>query len=149
MNIYELNGLELMTKIKDGIIPQPPFAQVIPMKPIFVEMGKVTFKAVADKNYANPMGTTHGGFISSLIDTASSCAVHTMLEKGEIYGTIELNVKLLRPIPTHLEVFGVAEIVTRTKSLGIANCIVKDTEGKIYGSGSVTCMIKRLNENSS
>jgi uncharacterized protein (TIGR00369 family) len=145
MNIQELTGLEFMTKIKDGEIKNPPIANLIPMKPILVEKGKVIFRAIASKEHFNPAGTVHGGFLATLIDTASSCAVHTTLEKGEYYGTIDLNVKMIRPIPIDVEIFGEGVIINRTKNIGFANCTVKDKEGKIYGYGSSTCMIKSIN----
>ena len=144
MDLTQLTGLEFMTKIMNGELPGPPMAKIIPMSPIKVEKGKVTFKAVAGKQHTNPAGGVHGGFLATLIDSASSCAVHTTLEKGEYYGTIDLNVKMMRPIPYEKEIFGEALVINRSKSLGIANCIVKDAEGKIYGSGSVTCLIKSL-----
>ena len=142
MNIQNLTGLEFMTKIKDGEIPNPPIANIIPMKPIVVEEGKVVFEAKASREHTNPSGTVHGGFLATLIDAASSCAVHTLLEKGEYYNTIDLNVKMIRPIPFDTEIYGEGMTINRSKNVGTANCIVKDRDGKVYGYGSVTCLIK-------
>lgn len=144
MNTQNLTGLEIMIKRKAGEIPDPPIANIIPMKPFFVEKGKVTFKAKASQEHTNPFGTVHGGFISTLIDTASSCAIQTLIEKDEFFTTIDLSVKMIRPIPIGVEIFGEGIAINRSKSIATANCIVKDEDGKVYGSGSVTCFIKKL-----
>lgn len=145
MDIDNYTGIELMSMIADGKIPPPPIAKVIPLTLKSVEKGRAVFIGIAGENLANPLGTTHGGFIATLIDSATGCAAHTMLGKGEIYGTIDLNVKMVRPVPFHKELYGEGEVVSMTKSIIISNCTVKDKDGKIYGYGSATCMIIRSN----
>ena len=144
MKFQDLTGLEFMIKRKEGEIPDPPIAKIIPMKPILVEKGKVVFEAKASREHTNPGSNVHGGFLATLIDTASSCAIQTLIEKGEFFTTIDLNVKMIRPIPIDVAIFGEGIVINRSKSVGTANCIVKDKEGKIYGTGSVTCLIKPL-----
>ena len=53
----------------------------------------------ADERHLNPLGGVHGGFAATVLDSVTGCAVHSMLEAGAGYGTIDLNIKMCRPIP--------------------------------------------------
>lgn len=40
----------------------------------------------------NPLGSIHGGYACTLLDSVMACAVHSALEVGYGYTTIELKV---------------------------------------------------------
>ena len=65
--------------------------------PVEVEAGRVVFEGEPHGDFYNPMGTVHGGWIATLIDTAMACAVHSSLKAGEIFTTVEMNVTYVRP----------------------------------------------------
>lgn len=99
MNRPKQSGLEMLQSIIDGQIPPPPMAGIIPMNLVCIEKGKAVFSAQADRNHLNPLGGVHGGFAATVLDSVTGCAIHSMVQSGEGYATLELNVKMLKPIP--------------------------------------------------
>jgi uncharacterized protein (TIGR00369 family) len=144
MNTQELSGLEIMEKLKDGIFPAPTMAVTIPMKIIMVEKGAVEFEAVANEMHLNPMGGVHGGFTATVLDTATGAAVHTMLETGAGYATIELNVIMLKPVPQGKKLRAQGKVINISRRLGISEATLTDNEGKVYAHATSTCMILRV-----
>ncbi len=138
-----LSGLEILQGIVCGDIPHPSIAATIPMKFVLAERGRVVFEAMATAQHLNPMGGTHGGFASTVMDSVTGCAVHTMLEAGVPYGTIELNVKMVRPVPRDTLLIAEGKIINISKSLGVSEGTLKDSAGKLYAHASSTCMIIR------
>ena len=113
------------------------------MKVISVESGKVIFEATADERHLNPLGGVHGGFLATIMDSVTACAVHSALEAGVGYATIDLNVKMLKPVPQNTPLIAEGNLINMSKSLGISEGSSKDEQGKLYGHATATCMILR------
>lgn len=143
MGIEQLTGLQVMQAIVAGKIPAPSIAETMPMKPLSADYGQVIFEVKADDRHLNPMGGVHGGFAATALDTATGCAVHTVLEAGVSYGTVDLNVKMMRPIPQDKTLIAEGSVINVSKSLGVSEGVIKDEEGKIYAHATCTCMILR------
>ncbi|NNH87801.1 PaaI family thioesterase [Acinetobacter terrae] len=143
MNIKNLSGLQIMQEMCNGNIPMPSMATTIPMSASEAELGHVTFIVKADDRHLNPMGSVHGGFAATVLDSVTGCAVFSMLEAGVSYTTIDLNVKMCRPVPLNTKLKAVAKIINISKSLGIAEGQLIDDEGKLYAHATATCMIIR------
>ena len=143
MNIKNLSGLQIMQEMCNGNIPMPSMATTIPMSASEVKLGYVTFIVKADDRHLNPMGSVHGGFAATVLDSVTGCAVFSMLEAGLSYTTIDLNVKMCRPVPLNTKLKAVAKIINISKSLGIAEGQLIDDEGKLYAHTTATCMIIR------
>ena len=142
MDTKHLSGYETIKKLQEGIFPEPSMFATIPMKITFVEKGGIEFQAIAGKNHLNPMGGVHGGFAAAVLDTATGAAVHTVLEPGESYGTIDLNVKMMRPVPV-----GTSLVVNRSARVGVPEARLVDKAGKIYAHATSTCMIIKKETN--
>ena len=143
MNIKEMSGLQIMQAICDGVIPPPSMSLTIPMTAGQVTKGHVIFTAKADERHINPLGGVHGGFAATVLDSVTGCAVFSMLEAGIGYGTIDLNVKMCRPIPINQELTAYGDIINISRSLGIAEGKIVDKDGKLYAHATATCMIIR------
>ena len=137
------NGLELLQQMANGQIPGPAMADTMGMKLSHAEEGFVIFLATADERHTNPLGGVHGGFAATVLDSVTGCAVHSMLPPRIGYGTIDLNVKMLKAIPPGIELIAEGRIISISKRLGVADGLIKDDEGTIYAHGSATCMILR------
>lgn len=138
MNPKKFSGLQLLQALLDGKIPAPSIANVIPMVLLEVEKGRCLFEAVADKNHTNPMGGVHGGFAATVLDSATGCAVHSLLEAGVGYGTVDLNVKMMRPVPIDTKLFAEGRVLNTSKSLSVSEASLKDNEGKLYAHATAT-----------
>ena len=143
MNIETLSGLEILQSIVNGDLPHPEIATTVPMKFAHAESGYVRFEATATDNHLNPMGGTHGGFAATVLDSVTGCAVHTQLEAGIPYGTIELNIKMMRPVPRNQTLIAEGRVINLSRSLGVSEGTLKDEQGKLYAHATCTCMIIR------
>lgn len=143
MSIATMSGLEIMQAMVSGAIPKPSIAETIPMEFVDAAFGKVTFEATADSRHLNPLGGVHGGFYATVLDSVTGCAVHTTLEPGSSYGTVDLNVKMLKPIPQDIKLTAEGAVIHASKSICVAEGSLKDDEGKLYGHATATCMIRR------
>ena len=143
MDPATMTGLELMQAMLDGAIPPPSIARTIPMQGVSVESGKVVFQARADERHLNPLGAVHGGFAATVMDTVTGCAVHTLLGAGEGYGTIDLNVKMMRPVPRDVDLVAEGNVINISRSLAVSEGTLKDADGKLYAHATATCMLMR------
>ena len=140
--ILEIPGLEMMQGILKGIYPAAPIAKILNYKVHAVEKGKVVFRGTPNLESRNPMGTIHGGWYGTILDSAMACAVMTTLPAGKIQTTLEFKVNIIRPIPTGLTVDAVGIVEHSGKSTGVAVGSLIDIEtGKLYASSSTTCII--------
>ncbi|MFX7251996.1 PaaI family thioesterase [Acinetobacter baumannii] len=142
-NPMEMTGLEFLQAMIEGHIPPASISKTIPMQPTEISEGSVTFKAQADHNHLNPLGGVHGGFAATVLDSVTGCAVHTMLPAGVGYGTIDLNVKMCRPLPQNQVLIATGKVINLSKNLGISEGKITDEEGKLYAYATATCMIIR------
>ncbi|WP_286861488.1 MULTISPECIES: PaaI family thioesterase [Acinetobacter] len=143
MDIKNLSGLQIMQEMCNGNLPMPSMATTIPMKPTLIESGQVTFEVQADQHHLNPLGGVHGGFAATVLDTVTGCAIHTVLEAGAGYGTIDLNIKMCRPIPQNRPLTAIGQLINTSKNLAISEGKIIDEDGKLYAYATATCMIFR------
>ncbi|MGE8557540.1 MAG: PaaI family thioesterase [Acinetobacter sp.] len=143
MNPKEMTGLQLLQAMCAGKIPPASISETMPMQPYEVTEGTIRFKVKADNRHLNPLGGVHGGFAATVLDSVTGCAVHSMLEAGVGYGTIDLNIKMCRPIPKDQELLAVGTVINISKNLGISEGKIVDDEGKLYAHATATCMILR------
>lgn len=141
MNIKNLTGLEIIQAMIKEELPAPSMCSTIPMHIVEVEKGRVVFHASANDKHLNPMGGVHGGFAAAVLDSATGCVVHSMLDAGVGYGTIDLSIKMTRPIPRDEVLIAEAVIVNMSKSLGISEAKLKNKAGKLLATATATCMI--------
>ena len=141
MERQKLSGLEMVRQHQQGFKAKPTMLETIPMRMTDVEYGSIEFKAFADENHLNSMGGVHGGFTATVLDTASAGAVQTVLKTGETYATIDLSVKMLKPVPLNTELIASGKVIKRSRHLGISESDLKDKQGCIYAHATATCMI--------
>lgn len=143
MSIKHMSGLELMQAMVEGKLPIASIANVIPMKGVAAEHGRIVFEAQADDRHLNPLGGVHGGFAATVLDSVTGCAVHTILEPGVGYGTVDLNVKMLKAVPRGVPLVAEGKVIFVSRSLGISEGTLKDADGNLYAHATATCLIFR------
>ena len=127
-----------------GELPAPPIMVHSNIRMKAFSDGRAVFTGLPAKEFLNPLGTVHGGWISTLIDTALSCTVHTTLKPGEFYTTTSLTVNMVRPLlPTSGEVVCEGRIVHRGSRLATSEGDLRDGNGKLIAHGTVSCMIMK------
>ncbi|MFW1946068.1 PaaI family thioesterase [Acinetobacter guillouiae] len=143
MDNPQYTGLEFLTALKNGEISASPMAQTIPMQLIEVSKGKATYKVTPNQTHRNIQGTIHGGFCATALDTATGSAAHTLLEHGVGYGTIDLNVKMIRPMQIDTAYYAQAELINAGRNIITTEGKIVDENGKIYAFATATLMIIR------
>ncbi|MGN2636013.1 PaaI family thioesterase [Nocardia takedensis] len=139
-----MTGLELL-RAAMGRTDRPPFiGDLLGMEVDELEHGRVVFAVRTRPDFANPLGTTHGGICATLLDSVMGCAVHTTLEPGVGYTTLELKINYIRSAPTdgrRLTATGTTIHVGRTTAT--AEGRVVDEQGRLVAHGTTTCVLFR------
>lgn len=142
--VIELNGYDYFTKVISGDIPMPPCFTTVACFPISVKKGEVVFQLKAEKFQYNTVGAVNGGIISAALDFATGCSLHSSLEAGETYTSLDVKVNFLRKITIDSPIL---KTKTRTIHKGRTTAYLEaeliDDEGKVYAHGVSSCMIFR------
>jgi uncharacterized protein (TIGR00369 family) len=132
-------GLDFLKRLADGSHPAAPFARETDIWIVEAERGCVRFAAMPSKRFYNPLGTVH---VSTLLDSAMGCAVHSLLVAGQAYTTVDMTVSFVRPV---LEKTGKltceGKIIHAGGRIATAEGCVWDEAGTLVAHGSETCLV--------
>ncbi|MAT00718.1 MAG: PaaI family thioesterase [Paracoccaceae bacterium] len=143
--ILSMTGLEFMEKIKLGELPGAPIAKTLNYDLISVSLGQVIFRGAPKFDSMNPVGSVHGGWYGTLLDSAMACAVMTKIPKGSFYTTLEYKINIVKAIPIGMEIDAIGLVTHSGRSTGTADGKIIGTKDKIlYATGSTTCLIMQL-----
>jgi uncharacterized protein (TIGR00369 family) len=143
--LASVSGLDFLRQILDGRFPGPPIAELLGFRPVEVEKGRVVFAATPGARHYNPIGSVHGGFAATLLDSCMSCAIQSMLEAGHGYTTVELKVNFVRPLSADTcEVRAEGKIIHAGRQIGTAEGRLTDAKGRLLAHGTATCLVFRL-----
>lgn len=136
------DGLGFLKALIGGAVPNPPISEVLNFHLVEVEHGRAVFEGLPDYRHYNPIGTVHGGFTATLLDSALGCSIFSTLVKGETWTTLELKLNFVRPLtkdtgPVRAE----GRIIHRGRSVATSEGDLKDRAGKLYAHATTTCMI--------
>jgi len=140
--LVELDGLGQLTAIREGTLPHPPIMDTLGFTDLRAERGRVVVEMPAAEFHYNPLGGVHGGVISTLLDTAAACAVHSTLAVGELYTSLDLTVKFLRPVTVDSGLLTCeCTVIQRGRRTALAQAQLTDGAGKLVAHATSTCMI--------
>ena len=143
--LLSMSGLAFMQGMLDGTLPGPPIAETMGYMLHSVSDGAVTFRGTPEFKVCNPMGTVHGGWYGTLLDSAMACAVMTKVPRGSVYTTLEYKINITRAIPPGMLIECVGTVEHSGRSTGVANGTLRGVEdGKLYATGSTTCIIMKM-----
>jgi uncharacterized protein (TIGR00369 family) len=135
-------GLELMHAMIRGELPYPPVAKTMSFQIIEVAPGHAVFQGQPLAEHFNPLGTVHGGWFATLLDSALGCAVHTMMPAGRAYTTAELNINLVKALTPKVErVRAIGEVIHCGRQLATAEARLVGPDGTLYAHGTTTCLV--------
>lgn len=140
--LLSMSGLQFMQGILQGTIARPPISAVLDYRLDSVEDGRVVFRGAPTFQHTNPMGTVHGGWYGTLLDSAMACAVMTKVPRGHVYTTLEYKVNITRALPVGTEILCEGRVSHSGRSTGVATGEMRGAaDGKLYATGSATCII--------
>src|SRR5687767_4654341 len=139
----DLAGAEIMRRVQSGEISAPPFASTLDFTLAHVEPGLAVFEGTPAEWMYNPLGTVHGGWTATLLDSALGCAVHSALPAGSIYTTATLEVKFVRAITaTTGRVRAEGRVIHVGGRIATAEARVVTVDGgKLLATATTTCVV--------
>ncbi|MEV7330251.1 PaaI family thioesterase [Micromonospora sp. NPDC093244] len=139
------SGLEMLRAMIAGELAGPPVMNLIDMGRMEADEGRVTIELVPQEFHYNPLGTVHGGVISTLLDTAAACAVHTTLPAGVGYTSLDLNVKFLRPVTVDSGTLRCeGTVLQRGRRTALAEARLTSADNRLVAHATSTCLILPL-----
>jgi uncharacterized protein (TIGR00369 family) len=139
------SGLDTLQAMLRGELPAPPIARTLDFQLVEVGEGRAVFQGTPGTAHLNPMGTVHGGWYATLLDSALGCAVHTLMPPGRGYTTAELGVNLVKAIPLKVQrVRAEAKVLHCGRQLATAEARLFGPDGTLYAHGTTTCLVFEL-----
>lgn len=135
-------GLQFMQAMLRGEVPYPPIARTLDFMLVAIGNGTAVFQGTPKAEHYNPLGSVHGGWFATLLDSALGCAVHTMMPPGRAYTTAELSVNLVRAVTTDVpRVRAEGRVVHCGRQLATADARLVGPDGKLYAHATTTCLV--------
>ncbi len=140
--VASLSGLELMQAMMHGRAPHAAIARTLDFMLIDVAAGHAVFQGTPGPEHFNPMGTVHGGWFATLLDSALGCAVHAALPRGKAYTTLELKVNMIRALtPAVGRVRAEGRVIHLGGQTATADARLVGPDGRLYAHASTTCLV--------
>jgi uncharacterized protein (TIGR00369 family) len=140
--LRSLSGLDFLKGIVEGTQPSPPISELLGFHLVEVEEGRAVFEGLPEFRHYNPIGTVHGGFAATLLDSALGCSVFSTLRQRDAWTTLELKLNYVRPMSKDTGlVRAEGRIIHRGRTVATAQGELKDSAGKLYVHATTTCMI--------
>jgi len=140
--LKSMSGLEFLQALVDRRLPAPPITRTLGFILTDVSEGRALFRGQPSFDHYNPIGSVHGGWAATLLDSCMGCAVQSTLPQGNGYTTLEFKINLVRGIsdktgPVEAE----GTIVQSGRRVGVAEGRLTDGEGRLLAFGTTTCLI--------
>lgn len=135
------DGLQQLRAMLAGDL-RAPMGEKLGFDLIEVERGHVVFEGTPDRSVYNPLGSVHGGYAATLLDSACGIAVHSQLGPNRGHTTLELKVSFVRGLS---ERSGTVRATGRTISVGrrvaFAEATLHDGEGRLCATATSTLLV--------
>ena len=142
LQIEGKTGLEVMQGLLSGELPYASIAKTLDFLLVEVSPGTAVFQGSPSSAHLNPLGTIHGGWFATLLDSALGCAVHTMMPAGRGYTTADLSVKLVKALtPKVQRVRAIGTVVHCGRQLATAEARLVGPDGTLYAHASTACLV--------
>ena len=137
-----LSGLEQLRAIFAGRTGYEGIVKTLDLRPVSAEEGFVVFEGSPTKAVYNPIGSVHGGYAATLLDTVMGCAVHSRMKAGQAYTTLELKIAYHRALteasgPVRAE----GSIVSLGRRAAFAEGKLFDKDGNLCATATTTCLV--------
>ena len=135
-------GLQFMQDMFEGKLPPASIGRTMDFLLVEVSDGRAVFQGTPSEAHLNPMGTVHGGWFATLLDSALGCAVHTKMPPGRAYTTTELSVQMIKAItPKVQRLRAIGEVVHTGRQLAVAHGRLVGPDGTLYAHATTTCLV--------
>ncbi len=134
--------LALLRRILAGEEPGAPVGDLVGMRMVAADEGRVVFELVVGPQHSSPPGTVHGGVLCDLADAAMGCATLSRLDEDASFATVELKINFLKPV-WNGRLTAVGEVIKAGRTLTLCDCRITDDDGSLVAYATSTCMTLR------
>lgn len=135
-------GIAVFDAMFAGRLPGAPIARTLDFLPVRIEPGLAVFQGEPLQRHYNPLGSVHGGWFATLLDSALGCAVHSQLPAGRAYTTLELKINLVRALTTDVpRVRAEGRVIHLGGQTATAESRLTGPDGRLYAHGTTTCLV--------
>lgn len=136
-----LDGLSQLKALMDSG-RKPGILKSLDFDFVEVEAGHAVFAGLPSEKAYNPIGTVHGGYAATLLDSACGCAVHSRLSPTQGYTTLELKVAYHKAISKDSGLLRAeGKVLTMGRRAAFAEARLVDAQGKLYASATSTLLV--------
>ena len=140
--VMALSGAEIFAATLRGELPYAPIGKTMDFMIISADASSVVFQGRPGAAHLNPLGTVHGGWFATLLDSALGCCVHAALPAGKSYTTLELKVNMIRALtPKVPRVRAEGRVIHLGGQTATADARLVGPDGKLYAHASTTCLV--------
>jgi uncharacterized protein (TIGR00369 family) len=140
--VRTMDGMTLLGEMMAGRLPAPPLAKVLGFRIAEVERGRVVFGYEPVFDHYNPLGSVHGGIAATLLDSVMGCCIHTTLEAGIGYTTVEIKINYVRAMTDRTgPVRAEGKVINVGSRIATSEGRLTDGAGKLLAHGTTTCLL--------
>jgi uncharacterized protein (TIGR00369 family) len=140
--IRSMSGLDFLRAIADGRLPHAPISDTLGFHLVEATKGHAVFIGEPKHDFYNPIGSVHGGWAATLLDSCMACAVHTAVPAGQGYTTVEFKLNCVRPVmPNSGPLRAEGKVINAGRTIATSEGRLVDAGGKLYAHGTETCLI--------
>jgi uncharacterized protein (TIGR00369 family) len=141
-------GIDFVRGIFDGTLPEPPIMQTVEPFDCSAEPGVVVMHSIPGFRHYNPIGSVHGGYAATLLDSAMGLAIHSTLPPGTGYTTLEFKISFIKGMTSDS---GPVRTEGRTLNVGrraaTAEARITDSKGRLLAHATTTCLVFEIPKN--
>jgi uncharacterized protein (TIGR00369 family) len=135
-------ALALLADIRGDHEKLPPMWAMLGVTAVEFEPRHIALQACADERHINAFGGVHGGYAAALLDTALGLTIFISIDESSRHTTVDLSVKIVKAIPTHVPLTVKTELVHVSRRIGVSQGVLTGQDGTVFAHGTTTCHIK-------
>ena len=141
--VRESSGIDALRMLMERRLT-PPIMVLMNIWPVEVDDGRIVFEGEPGEEHYNPIGSIHGGYAMTILDSALGCAIHTKLPVGVGYATTDVQTRFIRGISHEsgrVRCEGTVIHIGRTTAISEAR--LTDASGRLLATATTACAIFR------
>jgi len=135
-------GLDFLQRLARGEEANVPIGDTLGFRLTHAERGRVVLSGQPDRRSYNLIGTVHGGWAASILDTALALSVLTTLDADQTFTTVDIRINYLRPITVETgELKAEGRVLQAGRRLAYSEADLLDANGKLLCHGTGSCLV--------
>jgi uncharacterized protein (TIGR00369 family) len=130
--------VERYEALRDGSARPGSYAVAAGIEVVEAEPGRVVVEAVPTEAHRNLLGTVHGGWVATVLDSALGTAAHTRLPAASHALTIEIKVNMLRPPVLGVRLRAEAVVLHAGRRTVVCEAKLRDPDDRLVAIGTAT-----------